>query len=77
MNEQAKIALQEYREKVASGEIEVVRLNPIEKAKNNPKSLRLAIDAMCFDCMGKTGSTNDIRECTAKDCPLYPVRPYK
>lgn len=77
MNEQAKIALQEYREKVASGEIEVVRLNPIEKAKNNPKSLRLAIDAQCFDCMGRTGSTSDIRECTAKDCPLYPVRPYK
>lgn len=77
MNEQAKIALQEYREKVASGEIEVVRLNPIEKAKNNPKSLRLAIDAQCFDCMGKTGSTSDIRECTAKDCPLYPVRPYR
>ena len=77
MNEQAKIALQEYREKVASGEIEVVRLNPIEKAKNNPKSLRLAIDAMCFACMGKTGSTSDIRECTAKDCPLYPVRPYR
>ena len=77
MNEQAKIALQEYREKVASGEIEVVRLNPIEKAKNNPKSLRLAIDAQCFDCMGRTGSTNDIRECTAKDCPLYPVRPYR
>lgn len=77
MNEQAKIALQEYREKVASGEIEVVRLNPIEKAKNNPKSLRLAIDAQCFDCMGRTGSTSDIRECTAKDCPLYPVRPYR
>jgi len=77
MNEQAKIALQEYREKVASGEIEVVRLSPIEKAKNNPKSLRLAIDAMCYSCMGKTGSTSDIRECTAKDCPLYPVRPYK
>ena len=77
MNEQAKIALQEYREKVASGEIEVVRLNPIEKAKNNPKSLRLAIDAQCFDCMGRTGSTSDIRECTAKDCPLYKVRPYR
>ena len=62
MNEQAMKGLAEYREKVASGEIEVVRLNPIEKAKNNPKSLRLAIDAMCFDCMGRTG---------------YPVRPYK
>jgi hypothetical protein len=77
MNEQAMKGLAEYREKVASGEIEVVRLNPIEKAKNNPKSLRLAIDAQCFDCMGRTGSTSDIRECTAKDCPLYPVRSYR
>ena len=29
MNENAKNALKEYRDKVASGEIEVVRLNPI------------------------------------------------
>lgn len=77
MNEQAKIALQEYREKVASGEIEVVRLNPIEKSNANPTSLRLAINAMCFECLGKTGSAQEIRDCTAKNCPLYKVRQYK
>ena len=57
MNEQAKIALQEYREKVASGEIEVVRLNPVERSNANPTSLRLAINAMCFSCLGCEGST--------------------
>ena len=77
MNEQAMKGLAEYREKVASGEIEVVRLNPIERSNANPTSLRLAIDAQCFDCMGRTGSTSDIRDCTAKDCPLYKVRKYK
>ena len=76
MNEQAKIALQEYREKVASGEIEVVRLNPIERSNANPTSLRLAINAMCFEYLGN-GSAQEIRDCTAKDCPLYKVRPYK
>ena len=77
MNENAKNALKEYRDKVASGEIEVVRLNPIQKAKENPTSLRLAIDAMCWDCMGRTNSSDDIRNCSAKNCPLYPVRKYK
>ncbi len=77
MNEQAKAGLVAYREKVANGEIEVVRLNPIEKAKQNPTSLRFAINAMCYECLGKTGVTQEIRDRTAKDCPLYPVRPYK
>ena len=76
MNEQAMKGLTEYREKVASGEIEVVRLNPIERSNANPTSLRLAINAMCFECLGN-GSAQEIRDCTAKDCPLYKVRPYK
>lgn len=77
MNEQAMKGLAEYREKVASGEIEVVRLNPIERSNANPKSLRLAINAMCFECLGKTGSAQEIRDCTAKNCPLYKVRQYQ
>lgn len=77
MNEQAMKGLAEYREKVASGEIEVVRLNPIERSNANPTSLRLAINALCWDCMGRTNRTDDIRNCTAKDCPLYKVRQYK
>ena len=29
------------------------------------------------ECFGKTGSAQEIRDCTAKDCPLYKVRQYK
>lgn len=76
MNENAKNALKEYRDKVASGEIEVVRLNPIQKAKENPTSLRLAINANCFMCLGN-GSPQEIRDCSSKLCPLHPVRPYQ
>ena len=83
MNENAMKGLQEFRQKVAAGEIEVVQLNPIEKLKENPTSLRLAINAMCYSCMGGTATSKsnntrgDIRGCTAIDCALYNVRPYK
>ena len=31
--------------------------------------------AMCYDCMG--GYTNGKVSCEIKDCPLYPVMPFK
>ena len=77
MNEQAMKGLAEYREKVASGEIEVVRLNPIERSNANPKSLRLAINAMCFSCFCGEGSTQEIKNCSDYKCPLHKVRPYQ
>lgn len=41
--------LKEYQEKVKSGEIERTKaLNPTEKAKLNPKSLRLAVNGKCY-----------------------------
>ena len=53
-------------------------LNPIEKAKQNPKSMRLAINAFCYECMGFAKSwRTDVRDCTAPNCPLYGFRPYK
>lgn len=56
------------------------KLNPIERAKKDPGSLRKAVTAMCFDCIG-AGHDPDfrgsIRECPCSDCPLYPVRPYQ
>ena len=51
------------------------RLTPIEKAKRNPKSLRLAVTAFCWSCVG--GNRNDVRSCTATECPLYALRPYQ
>ena len=54
--------------------------NPMEKAAERPDSLRLAINAKCYDCIGQDGDTDwrgSIRECVCTDCPLYPVRPYQ
>lgn len=53
---------------------------PIEKAQENPKSLRLAINAKCYDCMGcgfDGHPANEIRLCEISDCPLWLVRPYQ
>lgn len=78
--------LKAYQEKVANGEIERAETthNWIVRAKRNPTSLKTAIGAMCFHCMGGTedslpdaGWKTLIRTCTAPDCPLYDHRPYK
>jgi hypothetical protein len=57
MNEKAKKALEEYRAKVASGELEKedrVILSPIEKAKLKPTPMN-CIKAKCYECMGAGG----------------------
>ena len=82
MNElsNCEIGLQQYKEKVKNGEIEAtVSLNPLQKAKQNPTSLRLAVNAMCYQCMGAVGqeSKTDIRNCTSFKCPLHTTRPYQ
>ena len=73
--------LKEYREKIASGEIEAPeRLNPVEKALANHQSKSLAIRAFCYQCMGEGGDPgwqNEIRNCTAPKCALYNHRPYR
>lgn len=56
------------------------RLNPIERLAINPTSLRLAITAKCYDCMGRDadpGFHRRIRECGCATCPLHAVRPYQ
>lgn len=72
--------LQEYRRKIASGEIERPKSkNPIEKWQENPHKIRLAVNAMCVDCSGgieETGWMNRIRYCQILKCPLHKVRPY-
>lgn len=76
MNEGAQAGLAAYREKVASGEIVVVQKNPMQKHLENPKSLRMSINAFCYECLG-AGSPAEIRGCTATKCPLYQVRAYQ
>ena len=68
--------LQEYGRKVKSGEIiATAPKNPEEKAKANPKSLRLAINAKCWDCT--CGQRMEIKLCEMTDCSLHQLRPYK
>ena len=56
--------------------------NPIKRALLKPTHLN-AIKAMCAHCMGCTledlqeGFREDIRNCTAPACPLFPFRPYR
>ena len=74
--ERAQARMREMRE----AGIVPVRLNPIERAAQNPSSLRLAITAKCCECLGGEDARNirrEIRECTSRKCPLYPVRPYQ
>lgn len=68
--EKAQQALKKKRE---AGEIQ--RLDPIAKALQNPNSLRLAINAKCWECV--CGSILEIRKCSSPTCPLYTHRPYK
>lgn len=54
--------------------------NPIDKAKENPESLRRAITAKCYECVGMDGDPGyreTIRTCTSKTCPLFHLRPYQ
>ena len=68
MNAQAKKALQEYREKVKSGEIKP----PVRQKK---PSMVKAIKAKCKDCM------SDYRDgrldCEIPACSLYFWMPYR
>ena len=71
--------LQKARAKLAENRAKgIKRLNPLEKAKQKPNSMRLAINAFCYECMGFAKSwRNDVRDCTAPNCPLFGFRPYK
>ena len=54
---------------------EVKQKTPTEKWEENKKSLRLSINAMCYECLGFVKT--DIKTCPAVNCPLYHVRPYQ
>lgn len=83
-NKNAANHLREYQEKVkqmkeAGTYIAPPKLNPIERAKLDPKSMRKAITAMCFDCIGGDHDPDfrgRIKDCPCTDCPLYYHRPY-
>jgi len=54
--------------------------DPMEKLRQNPKSLRAAINAKCWDCVGMDSDPAPrwrIGNCEMRDCGLYAVRPYQ
>jgi len=56
------------------------RLDPVAKAKRNPKSRRLAMDAMCWQC--QCGDADPaprwrIGNCRVITCALWRLRPYQ
>jgi hypothetical protein len=71
--------LKKMRAKLAENRAKGIKpLNPMEKAKQNPRSRVLAINAQCYDCMGQeSGWRNEVRNCPSINCPLYGLRPYK
>jgi len=55
-------------------------VDPIERARRKPTSLRAAITAKCWDCIGGYADKHPrqrIADCTASKCPLHPHRPYQ
>lgn len=51
-----------------------------QKAEDNPKSLKTAIAAKCWDCVCgdyNHASKHTIGTCQITDCPLWPHRPYQ
>jgi len=68
--------LKEYQQKLSQGLVETPKqLDPIEKARQNPKSLRAAINAKCFDCC--CFHKPEVKYCTVVNCPLYILRPWQ
>lgn len=66
-------------ERAAAG-IVTERLDPIERARRNPTSIRMAVNAKCWDCQGGDDDPHPrwrIGNCTTPACPLYPHRPYQ
>jgi len=77
---QNKAALEKARlTRIANKEKGIKPKNPLEKAKDKPKSFRLAANAMCYQCiydpLDKGTWRQQIGKCTSPDCALYPLRP--
>lgn len=75
MNPNTRAGLEKYREERKNSSEKIVQKTPTEKHKENPLSLRLLINAFCFECVG--GIKKEITCCTATTCPLYLVKPYQ
>ncbi len=73
LNLKSKQGLKEFQQKLKLGMVKI--LNPIDKARQNPNSLRLAINAYCFDCCCYQKS--EVKHCTAANCSFHHLRPWQ
>jgi hypothetical protein len=62
-----------------SDQIAVKTITPIQRARFQPNSLRLAINARCYDCIYDKADVSSWRQevaaCPNANCPLYCQRP--
>jgi hypothetical protein len=62
-----------------STQIAVKTITPIHRARLHPKSLRLAVNAQCYDCIYDKSDIGTWRQqvaaCPSINCPLYYQRP--
>lgn len=81
--EEQKLSREELRKdlKTVSGSNRKERIyDPLKRAKLNPKSLRAAVDAKCWECQGCDADPAPrwrIGNCEIPNCPLYSIRPYQ
>ena len=76
-----ELAREKRRELVEQG-VKLERKNPIEKSRDNPNSLKAAINAKCYECVCGDMNSNWktlVKECEVGDnlCSLWKVRPYQ
>jgi hypothetical protein len=62
-----------------STQIAVKTITPIQRARLHPKSLRLAVNAQCYECIYDKSDVGTWRQqveaCPSINCPLYCQRP--
>ena len=62
-----------------NNQIAVKSLDPIQRARLKPNSLRMAVNAQCYDCIYDQSDAGSWRQqvevCPSKNCPLYCHRP--
>lgn len=84
VDERVEILRRAAEERKAAGVTTALEHNWIKKSNADPKSMKKAIAAMCFQCFGGTedelpdgGWKELIRTCTSPKCAIYRFRPYR
>jgi hypothetical protein len=71
---------QERMKELRAQGVQFTHKNPVEQAQANPTSLKRAVKAFCWTCVGGDGDPGAkfrVRDCTAPKCALHPHRPWQ